>query len=323
MTVAVHADAILAQNPIPLHVWMAPTADRVKGDMLRRELGPNARILTTQEVLTQSVQGPAIMVVCPEDVMGRGNREILAICLGALPGRPVLYGGTGSKDVLIRAINHWRVSRAVPDNTPPSLLVDAIQKSHEALQTGRVLNRLVGDLRTRNSELKAAIERLREVQSQLLHTERLTTLGRIARGLTEAIRQHLVTLQLFEDAARELKGDAELTELLDYSFQGIHSITALLDEVMAYADHREKKYDLADEDLDDLIRKVVGFTRFDQLSRCRTIHQELGSGQTIRADRHRLYQVLINLFGHINVLDAAHRGSQVLIQYANLFLGEL
>jgi signal transduction histidine kinase len=276
-----------------LTLYLAPYAHQVLASTLVDKLPPTARLCEASvgAVLTE----PGIVILTPADLSGPGRQALLSLTQLMRPARPILYGGTSDRDALLDAINNWRVMRVLPEDCTPAELLAAARRSHETLTVDVILNNAATELARESEKLEATIGDLRAARQQLLHTERLSTVGRIADGLIAAIRQHLKSLEKFEQTMSPACDDEELRDTLQSAFEGMRSIGTLLDEIHAYVRNVEQTYELSAEPLDDVVSRVVKFAQFDELARSRTIDVDLQADASVRINRHRLYQVLINL----------------------------
>lgn len=300
---------------LPFNVWLAPHAQRQLSSHLAGRIGAGARVY--HDILSGNVdlKGPAILLLVPADLRSAERDALFDVGRLALPGRPVLVGGTADRDILLSAINDWRIYRVVPDHTPPEVIVDALEKAWQAMRMAISLERAGRELRTETDQLVRVVDDLRAAQDRLLHAERLTTMGRMTGGLIKAMHQHLTALDGFERLAASLCREPEISELLTYAQEGVQSIAVLLDEIHAFAEDRPQAYAFAPEPLDELVGRALTFSRFDQLSRKRVLKQDLASGARIHADRHRLYHVLLNLLR--NAFQATEPGDTVSVRTRN------
>ena len=300
---------------IPLRVWLAPQALNALPQGLVEQLDRGSAVVRSDPLgCSEDLEGPAVLVFTPADAESPNRDRLLALAKRALPGRPVLFGGTRTKDVLLDAINNWGVGRVVPKDFPAELIVDAVDKIHEAATAELAVQRAASELAEETERLDRAVTELGSTRDRFLHAERLATVGRFTAGLTEYMRRQQSTLDRFEEAAKTLADDEELQTMLDNSSEGIRSISVLLDEISAYAEDRQQTYSMRAEPVDAIVQHVVDFTRFDPLRRGRNLHTRLASDGTARVDRHRIYQVLINLLR--NALEATDAGGRVELRTA-------
>ncbi len=282
-------------GPMPLWVYLSPDARRRFMPSLATHLPRDAVMADPEPGLARDT--PGILVITDTDVLSTRSdtlREVAALCT---PARPILVGGTANRDVLMAAINSWQVGQVLPASATTEDIAVAVIDAHEALAIDASVLATLGDLSDENTRLEAAISRLRETQGQLLHAERLSTVGRITGGLIVALRRHLVALYALEAPLRgdETVADPEVAALVNAAFDGVRGISTLIDEIHAYAEHRENTLSLAVVPLDSLVGRIVAFAGYDRLGRERVVESQLRSRALVEIDHHRLWQAVINL----------------------------
>jgi signal transduction histidine kinase len=317
MTSPLHAAVAeyLERRPPSFDVAMGPVAASRARALLQPLLPATARLHTGAGAALPHVEGPVIWVLAPEDLRGPDRAELLERVWSADPARPVLYGGTRSRETLLDAINTWRVLQVVPDEpAEPRLLVDAVKKAHELVRLEAGLERAEEELRKDTERLEQTLGALERAQARLLETERLATLGHITRELVPVLTAHLQALQEFNTLiGHGLHGrDPRMEELLTLAFGGIKSLQVLLEEVGSYVSSRPEVYRLEPEDVDAVVRFAVSFSRFDPLARERVLETALQSEARARCDSFRMYQVLINLLR--NAFQATPRRGRVSVR---------
>jgi signal transduction histidine kinase len=301
-------------RPQPFLVCAAPGAEAVVRQMQSEGLLAGAQLFVFEGSGPPALPGPGILVLTPADLRGPLREKLLDLCLAARPGRPVLYGGLGNRQVLLDAINAWRVFRVVAEAPRSFLLADAIRKAQEALELECGLEQAASELRADTVRLEQALAQLRDSQERTRHAERLATLGRITKSLIPVIGSHLDALQDFNAlvAAGQSRRDARLEELLGYAFTGIRSLHAMLDEIRSYAESRSESYQLQAVDADEVVRLAVAFSRYDPLATQRRLAADLRSRARIDADTFRLHQTIVNLVR--NAFQATPDGGEVAVR---------
>jgi signal transduction histidine kinase len=306
--------AVTLRYGLPLQICPAPAAEAIIRELYADGLLPGAKLYPFQNDEPPVISGPAILVLRPEDLRGPKRGHLLALANAARPARPVLYGGTNNRDILLDAINTWRVLRIVPEGPRHSLLVDGIRKAQDALELECSLERAAAELRDDTRSLEDALRVLRDTEERSRQAERLATLGRFTSSLIPVIGTHLDALQDFNGllANAERSRDPRLDELLSYAFTGIRSLNAMLDEIRGYAESRPENYKLELQDADEIVRFAVSFCRYDPLAVRRRVFSELGAKAKIRADTFRLYQSFINLLR--NAFQATPAGGEIVVR---------
>lgn len=305
---------MVARHPVPLQIVVGPAAERAVQRAFAAEGAKGARLLTFDGEKAPRFEGPALMVLAPADLTGPHRGVLGRLREAAQPGRPILCGEARARDLLLEAINVWRVTHILPGDARPAQLIDAVGKGYELLQLACGLERAAEDLETENRNLEQALRALEETREKLRLSERLATLGRITSSLIPVIAGHLDALQEFNTlvGSGTQRRDPRLEELLGYAFTGVRSLDAMLEEIRGYAESRPEVLRLEIEDLDAIVRFAVSFCRFDPLAAKCEIRADLGAQTRIRGDCFRLYQVLINLTR--NAFQAAPAGTNVYVR---------
>ena len=254
---------------------------------------------------------PTVILVTPHDLIGPQAERLATIQRSSSLIKMVLFGGTQDKDTLIRSINVWRVARVIPAITRASEVWEILSAVRESTALSTAVEQTAQRLSDENKELENAIEQLNHAQKQLLHTERLSTVGRLARGLVTSIQQHLTGLDEFSRVAASSCND-ETREFMDLTFDATRSVSALLNEMHGYADSTPSHSTASAVALNDLVARAVSLTRFDTELKRRQVKLELGLEQTVFVEQFRLYQVLLNLLR--NAAQATDAGARITIR---------
>src|SRR5918911_1874962 len=92
----------------------------------------------------------------------------------------IVLTGFTDPPALISAINRARVFRFLKKPWQPEDILEAVRQACEHVYQSRTIRRLVSLLAKRTDELDASLVQIRRTQSQLLHLERLGTMGKLA-----------------------------------------------------------------------------------------------------------------------------------------------
>lgn len=295
---AISINELLTRYGGELAVWIAPGAaaqPTFDGPALRAALRPAPEWINISPANSSELQGPAILVLAPRDVLDE-DPALLRLARRALPGRPVVLGGTRSKDVLLRGINAWRAIRVLPDQHTHDLILDALRKAQEALIAEHVLQQALGEYQQERRRLKLAVERLAQAQGQVQQHERFAIVGKATRVLLDALMESFRQLEEVGYALQDsLRDRARFDHLFCSALDGLQATCTLLREMSALGEERRPAYELAEAPLAPLLERVIAFCSFDPLTRQRKI--SLVADPTIegRVDRDRLFCALLNL----------------------------
>ena len=292
----------------PLRVWVS-RALSAHLPSLTASLGDEAEVHPLAEGSLPPSAGPAVLLAAPSDLAPANEPVLRELVQAAEPGRLVLYGGEQDRAVLLTAINHWRVFRLIPSVTGIPAVVDAIQKAHETTEMELALERGIRDLAEQNEHLGRTLERLQRTRGQLLHAERLTTLGRLTTGLGQALDSHRVATEDLSAATKRVSLDAELLDVVERTLEGGRALDSLLSDLLYFAENRERPLHLAHHDADAIATAALRLAEVDPISRKRNLTISLRSGSCVCVDRYAIYQVLINLLR--NAMQATSDGGTI------------
>ena len=292
----------------PLRVWVSRALSSHMPS-LAAALGDDAEVHALVDGALPPSIGPAVLLAAPSDLAPSNEPALRELVQAAEPGRLVLYGGEQDRAVLLTAINHWRVFRLIPSITGLPAVVDAIQKAHETTEMELALDFGIRDLAQQNEHLGRTLERLQRTRGQLLHAERLTTLGRLTTGLGQALESHRVATDDLSAASKRITLDAELLDVVERTLEGGRALDSLLSDLLYFAENRERPLHLAHHDADAIATAALRLAEVDPISRKRNLSISLRSGSFVCVDRYAIYQVLINLLR--NAMQATADGGTI------------
>ena len=165
-------------------------------------------------------------------------------------------------------------------------------------------------LSKQNQVLEGTIEQLKETETQLVQTEKLASLGRMSAGIIHEINNPLnfatTGLYTLRNKAKYLAAEQqeEYAEILKDVEEGIHRVKTIVSDLRSFSHHENESLD--DVSVADIVTSALRFLSHEWKEKVQ-IEQKLAEGQTIRANRNKLIQVLVNLLQ--NSLDALRRKS--------------
>ncbi len=287
-------------------VWVAPRACSELLPDLRKHFDKAVSIVEIVELEDDELlEGPAVLLLTSDDLDGAHREALLGYAERALPGRPVIFGGSSDRDTLLDAINTWRAYRLLPRRASMDLLHDAIHKAYEAYALEMEVNLGVQVLQEECGSLDEALEELNQTQRQLLHVERLATVGRFSRMLQQKLGTFYTGIEEFKRSLDEVEVRGSVLQLLDAAVDASLGIKTLLDDMAALTEDREEELEQRDEDLDRIIlRACEMFERHPDI-KYRSFRVSCSSGAVVHVDRHRLFHALMNLVR--NAIQATER----------------
>jgi signal transduction histidine kinase len=297
----------VANQRAPLRLWLGPSARSLCERFLREHFQRQAEIQPVPSA--GELRGPAVLVLAAEDLRDVRREALLDVARHALPGRPVVVGGSNRKETLLDAINVWHAFRVLPADVPRKAIAEAVRAAHEAMSLDLAIELAARQLRDECRRLGCAVEELRATQERLMHAERLTTVGRIVGTLLAHAREPLNTLESFKTAHVGTPVDDVLAVELQCATEGIDGFATLLKDMLDLTENRPIKAELRPEPLDPLVERAVSLFTHDPLARGRDIVSICRSNATVLADRPRLVHVLLNLLR--NAAQATELGDRI------------
>lgn len=186
------------------------------------------------------------------------------------------------------------------------------ERTRELERLARAVNRMAGDLIQQQDllaenvrSLKATNRALMEARDDLVHAEKLASVGRLAAGLAHEIGNPLNSILAYADVARRREADPEWVE-------GVRAEAERIDEIIAgLLDFARPKEGVREAvDLNAVVRDTHDL--LESQGRIREVEVEVVLDDALPAadaDRTRLQQVLVNLM--LNACDALEEASDV------------
>ncbi len=168
----------------------------------------------------------------------------------------------------------------------------------------------IGELAATFENMVAAIQKARR---ELVHAERLATIGKMAAHITHEIRNPLssigLNVELLEEEVAQANVKGEATQLLSAIKQEVERLSRISEQYLSVA--RRPRPRLMTERADDLVRELVAFVR-PELDRAGVSIQVRSEGEAdyeIPLDESQIRQALLNLIR--NAREAMPKGGQI------------
>ncbi len=156
--------------------------------------------------------------------------------------------------------------------------------------------------------LKEAERRTRQLETELAHANRVSTLGEMTSGLAHELNQPLAAIENYITTCRvHLKRVAdvppEVEECLDAVTQQVDRAAAIIGRLRDFVMRREPRF--SSVDINRVIQEVVQLSRSEFSQHRAQARLELATGlPLLQCDRIQIAQVVLNLLR--NALDAMH-----------------
>src|SRR5207302_6811932 len=115
----------------------------------------------------------------------------------------IVLTGFTDPPALISAINRARVFRFLKKPWQPEDILEAVRQACDHVYQSRTIQKLVTLLARRTEELTASLDQVEAAHRQVLHLERLGTMGRLAAGVVHDLRNLMVSLGYVESVLQQ------------------------------------------------------------------------------------------------------------------------
>ena len=208
----------------------------------------------------------------------------------------IVLTGFTDPPALISAINRARVFRFLKKPWQPDDILEAVRQASEHVYQTRAIRRLVGLLAKRTDELDASLVEVRRTQSQLLHLERLGTMGKLAAGIVHDLRNLMVSLGYVESVLQQRNVAPDVMESVQVGMQGVGNLIHTLEAMHQFARGGSLTIEKAMLKPSLVVHDALAIARMDMGFRAHKVAVNIEEGlPQVHGDRQKLTQVLVNL----------------------------
>ncbi|MBI5473590.1 MAG: PAS domain-containing protein [Ignavibacteriae bacterium] len=188
------------------------------------------------------------------------------------------------------------------DVTEKLMLEQQLKKTNEELE------RKVAE---RTAQIEATYRELQHAQEQLMHTEKMASIGRFVSGVAHEINNPLDGIQsCIRLVLSELDNKAQAENYLTLGLEGLYKIELLVKRLLDYA--RPHVYERTPLNIETLLDNVLAFAQFRlNGTPIRVERKSCDALPAVDADEHYLQQVFLNII--LNAFDAMKTGGTLTI----------
>ncbi len=186
-----------------------------------------------------------------------------------------------------------------------------IKRDETALVISSVAT-LIRNLKNEKAELIKTNEELKKAQDDLIRTERLSTVGKIAASIAHEVGTPLGTVRGYIDIVNKGIKDGKIQSVGEYLKRmdnEIVRISNILRELLDYA--RPPRFNMKRDEINSVITEVINFVSLQKSFSGIGINFKPEGKMVTEFDRDRVKQILINLL--MNAKDAMHGDGEILI----------
>jgi signal transduction histidine kinase len=269
---------------------------------------------TAEEALRIVAETPLDVIITDQRMPGHSGVDLLERVRSTHPDIVgIVLTAYTDTPAIMAAINRAGAFRFITKPWQAEHLQLAVAEATETVYQRRAIRRLVELLARRNSELAAAMEDLQSTQGQMLHLERLSTIGRLTAGVSHELRNLLTALTLLKTDAQITTEPQELVETVEVVQACVNNMMATLQTMNQFARAGRVEVRAAQVAPADIVHDAVTVMRMDMGFRRRRTEVRLEPNlPPVTGDRQLLTQVLVNLLR--NAVQATTEGSLVVLE---------
>jgi signal transduction histidine kinase len=251
---------------------------------------------TGQHALRVIAEDPVDLLITDKNLPDVNGMDLLRALKGRDPrAEAILITGYASLETALSALEQGAFDYLIK---PLDNIFDIRAKARRALERramGLENARLLADLQARNAALEVALDQARELQAELIQSEKLAGIGTLAAGVAHEISSPLFgVLGLAEALADDPAATPEIQglarEIVDYSEQ----IREIVQELSSYS----RAEGAGEVPASDLVRAAVDAWRLVERSAPidgAAVRLELPAALLVRARPNELQQIFVNL----------------------------
>ena len=178
----------------------------------------------------------------------------------------------------------------------------------------------VDELRAKESELQEAYvvleashEAHKSAQLQLIHAEKLESVGLLAAGVAHEVKNPLMTVLTGVQFLREFAPpeEDEVKQLLEDMWLAVKRADSVIKGLLDYS--RARELFLKEEDVNGLVERTLNFVKHESDKKRINVTRDFGEGlPVVRLDSYKVQQVLVNLF--TNAIHAMSVGGSLTVR---------
>ena len=270
------------------------------------------------EVLQYVQQNPPDIVIADLRLPDLSGLQILETLKEVNPEAAfIVMTGHASVETAIQALNEGAFAYITkPFN--PDYVNTLIRNAVRQQRLLRENERLVETLQQSNGQLNDEIAERRRLEDQLIQSQKMEAIGRLAGGIAHDFNNLLMPITGYSQIAiKSLPTGDRLRIQLEHIYDSAQRAATLVGQLLTFSRKQlveMKVIDLGNliADIDSMLRRVIG----ENIELSTSVESGLGS---VKVDPSQFEQVLINLA--VNARDAMPEGGKLIVAAENITVG--
>jgi signal transduction histidine kinase len=255
--------------------------------------------------------GEPAVVITDQRMPGMSGVELLSELARRTPAtvRMVL---TAYSDIgpIVAAVNQGSVYRFFLKPWNADEMRSAVADAVWLYQARAALAELVEQLAGRKQELADTLTKLRRSQSELLASERMSTLGRFSAGITHNIRNSLTVMMNLLEIVQQDPNELGVLRAAHRAFQTLEALLRLVSDVNALARGQLHHVNRVPVEMEPFLNDTIGLFRVEPTGKERDIRTAVDpKARVLMLDAARVRQALLALLR--NAAEASARTAPI------------
>jgi signal transduction histidine kinase len=194
-------------------------------------------------------------------------------------------------------------------------MVRQLRESRESIRKKNLeledLNRnLEAEVQRKTRHLEKTLDDLRRTQRQLIHAEKMASIGTLAGGVAHEFNNLIGGIRGCTQEALDTEADGDRRETLEVVLRAAHRAGEITDQLLRFS--RQRAVKLTSVDVTATLEEALLLIEPDARKRGIAIERKIERGAPFLADSDALHQVFLNLY--TNALQAMPEGGTLFVE---------
>lgn len=259
-----------------------------------------------------SLLSPSVPII----VMTGVDDETIAVSAVRSGAQDYIVKGQVDGQVLVKCIRYAIERKRIEEDLRKArsdLEYKVQERTEELIDINENLQKEIDERRKAEEALKVAYEQLKLAQSQLVYSEKMETVGRLASGVAHEVKNPLaILLQCVEYLQRNISKDNEkITRTLQFMSEAVMRADSIIKGMLDFSS--VSQMELSDQGPVELIENALLFIKHEidlhHINIEKVYAQDLPA---IKVDKNRIEHVFLNIL--MNAIDAMGDNGKVTIR---------